>query len=246
MCGPTPGGGGASPRTGTSHCVFRPARQHRRRGPAVAGAVRRRWGFVLNGHDHVYERFAELGRTGLPQAGGMREIIVGTGGSGHYAFDLRARLAGAEQHLLRGDRGRTARKVLQLEVPADRGAHVHRFRNRSVLIGRGLRRPPHYGPGRVAQPASAWPLIEPSCPATSSCGGSRTTTSGSASKARQWTWRQVVAEAGRPRCAARGAASARALPRRRPAGEHPRVLLPPDRRRPLRRGDRRGEPDPPG
>ena len=42
---------------------------------------------VLNGHDHDYERFAELGRTGLPQAGGMRQIIVGTGGSGHYAFN---------------------------------------------------------------------------------------------------------------------------------------------------------------
>ena len=42
---------------------------------------------VLNAHDHLYERFAELGRTGLPRAGGIREIIVGTGGAGHYAFE---------------------------------------------------------------------------------------------------------------------------------------------------------------
>ncbi len=39
---------------------------------------------VLNGHDHDYERFAELGRSGLPQAAGMREFVVGTGGAGGY------------------------------------------------------------------------------------------------------------------------------------------------------------------
>ncbi len=41
---------------------------------------------VLNGHDHGYERFAELGRDGTPLAGGMREFVVGTGGASPYAF----------------------------------------------------------------------------------------------------------------------------------------------------------------
>lgn len=41
---------------------------------------------VLNGHDHSYERFAELGRDGAPSPGGMRELVVGTGGASPYAF----------------------------------------------------------------------------------------------------------------------------------------------------------------
>lgn len=41
---------------------------------------------VLNGHDHGYERFAELGRDGAPSTGGMREFVVGTGGASPYAF----------------------------------------------------------------------------------------------------------------------------------------------------------------
>lgn len=41
---------------------------------------------VLNGHDHVYERFGELGRTGAPEPGGMRELVVGTGGAPLYDF----------------------------------------------------------------------------------------------------------------------------------------------------------------
>jgi hypothetical protein len=40
---------------------------------------------VLNGHDHAYERFAELGRNGAPSVGGTREIVVGTGGANLYA-----------------------------------------------------------------------------------------------------------------------------------------------------------------
>lgn len=39
---------------------------------------------VLNGHDHDYERFAELDRTGAPSPGGMREFVVGTGGAPAY------------------------------------------------------------------------------------------------------------------------------------------------------------------
>jgi hypothetical protein len=37
---------------------------------------------VLNGHDHNYERFAKLGGNGQPTANGVREFVVGTGGTG--------------------------------------------------------------------------------------------------------------------------------------------------------------------
>ena len=39
---------------------------------------------VLNGHDHVYERFAPLDARGQPSPTGMREFVVGTGGAGLY------------------------------------------------------------------------------------------------------------------------------------------------------------------
>jgi len=39
---------------------------------------------VLNGHDHIYERFAPQDDRGKPDAGGIRQFIVGTGGGGVY------------------------------------------------------------------------------------------------------------------------------------------------------------------
>lgn len=42
---------------------------------------------VINGHDHLYERFARLDAVGRPDAGaGMREFIAGTGGAPLYEF----------------------------------------------------------------------------------------------------------------------------------------------------------------
>lgn len=41
---------------------------------------------VLNGHEHNYERFAEMNASGAAVSGGMREIVVGTGGKSHYDF----------------------------------------------------------------------------------------------------------------------------------------------------------------
>jgi hypothetical protein len=41
---------------------------------------------VLNGHDHNYQRFGHLGKTGVADAAGPREFVVGTGGWGHYGF----------------------------------------------------------------------------------------------------------------------------------------------------------------
>jgi hypothetical protein len=42
---------------------------------------------VLNGHDHVYERFARMAPSGAADpARGIREFIVGTGGKSHTGF----------------------------------------------------------------------------------------------------------------------------------------------------------------
>jgi hypothetical protein len=46
---------------------------------------------VLNGHDHDYERFARLGYYGFPNANGMRQIVVGTGGRHLRPFEDVAR-----------------------------------------------------------------------------------------------------------------------------------------------------------
>jgi 3',5'-cyclic AMP phosphodiesterase CpdA len=41
---------------------------------------------VLSGHEHVYERFAPQSPTGAPDANGVREFVVGTGGKSRYGF----------------------------------------------------------------------------------------------------------------------------------------------------------------
>ena len=41
---------------------------------------------VLTGHEHNYERFAEMNASGAAAAQGLREIVVGTGGVNHYPF----------------------------------------------------------------------------------------------------------------------------------------------------------------
>lgn len=42
---------------------------------------------VINSHEHVYERFAEMDASGAPVSQGLREIIAGTGGKELYEFD---------------------------------------------------------------------------------------------------------------------------------------------------------------
>lgn len=43
---------------------------------------------ILNGHDHIYERFGPQTPTGAADAAfGVREFIVGTGGASHYTVD---------------------------------------------------------------------------------------------------------------------------------------------------------------
>ena len=47
---------------------------------------------ILNGHDHIYERFAPQTPTGgRDGATGIREFVVGTGGAQHYWIEHRAR-----------------------------------------------------------------------------------------------------------------------------------------------------------
>jgi len=41
---------------------------------------------VINGHEHHYERFAEMNATGSAVSPGLREFVVGTGGNSHYGF----------------------------------------------------------------------------------------------------------------------------------------------------------------
>lgn len=43
---------------------------------------------VLNGHEHHYERFAEMNAEGAVASPGLREIVVGTGGRDLYEFDI--------------------------------------------------------------------------------------------------------------------------------------------------------------
>lgn len=41
---------------------------------------------VLNAHDHTYERFRPLDSSGQPNAKGIRQFVIGTGGRSLYAF----------------------------------------------------------------------------------------------------------------------------------------------------------------
>jgi hypothetical protein len=41
---------------------------------------------VITGHEHNYERFAEMDASGTAVSPGLREFVVGTGGAGLYPF----------------------------------------------------------------------------------------------------------------------------------------------------------------
>jgi hypothetical protein len=42
---------------------------------------------VINGHDHMYERYKPIDASGTPDpANGIREFVVGTGGASLYGF----------------------------------------------------------------------------------------------------------------------------------------------------------------
>lgn len=44
---------------------------------------------ILNGHDHLYERFALLNTDGSPNNAGIRQFTVGTGGKSHYTQTIK-------------------------------------------------------------------------------------------------------------------------------------------------------------
>lgn len=48
------------------------------RAAAAAGVE-----IILNGHEHIYERFAPMDANGAASASGVREFVVGTGGKNH-------------------------------------------------------------------------------------------------------------------------------------------------------------------
>ncbi len=71
---------------------------------------------VLAGHDHHYERFARLGRSGTATASGMRQFVVGTGGKSLAGFN----------HVLSGSQVRhRAYGVLAVDLKA--GGYSWRF-----------------------------------------------------------------------------------------------------------------------
>ena len=77
------------------HCDVAPAAVQLRLGPRQCDGVQPLWTIaymggvdvVLNGHEHVYERFAPQNVAGkLDEEFGVREFVVGTGG--YYLYEL--------------------------------------------------------------------------------------------------------------------------------------------------------------
>ena len=55
-------------------------------GPLWAALYSAHADVVLNGHDHLYERYAQLDPAGSPTLDGIREFVVGTGGKSLFPF----------------------------------------------------------------------------------------------------------------------------------------------------------------
>jgi hypothetical protein len=78
---------------------------------------------VLNGHDHNYERFAQLGANGQPTTSGTREIVVGTGGA--PLRDIGPAIPGSEKRIKTWG-------VLRMDLHAD--SYRWSFRNVSNTV----------------------------------------------------------------------------------------------------------------
>jgi hypothetical protein len=73
---------------------------------------------VLSGHDHDYERFAQMNAFGrMKPDRGIREFVVGTGGKSHYGFD------GA----VAGSKRRIANRFGILRLKLRKGRYAWRF-----------------------------------------------------------------------------------------------------------------------
>ena len=92
---------------------------------------------ILNGHDHIYERFAPQTSTGAMDAvNGVREFIVGTGGANHTSLAARrSEQRGARHDDVRRARADAARRQLRLAVP-QLARQLHRQRIGHVPPGR--------------------------------------------------------------------------------------------------------------
>jgi hypothetical protein len=55
-------------------------------GPLFSLLYQNRVELLLSGHDHTYQRFAALNPSGSRDAGGVVQMVVGTGGASHYGF----------------------------------------------------------------------------------------------------------------------------------------------------------------
>jgi hypothetical protein len=86
----------------------------------------------LNGHDHNYQRFGHLSKTGTPDPAGAREFVVGTGGWGHYGFTSSSPQPEVERHRLRRAEDDAPRRLVRL-ASSSRGRHLHRRWLRHLL-----------------------------------------------------------------------------------------------------------------
>jgi Calcineurin-like phosphoesterase len=57
---------------------------------------------VINGHDHMYERYTPLDGNGAADANGIREFVVGTGGASLYAFKTDSALVDVRENTSHG------------------------------------------------------------------------------------------------------------------------------------------------
>lgn len=72
---------------------------------------------VITGHEHNYERFAPMNQNGQAVTNGLREIVVGTGGAGHYGFGT----------ILAASRARNASTYGVLELTLNSGSYAWKF-----------------------------------------------------------------------------------------------------------------------
>lgn len=72
---------------------------------------------VLVGHEHNYERFATMNKSGQAVSTGLQEIVVGTGGVGHYGFGT----------ILPASRARNANTFGVLKLTLNSGSYSWKF-----------------------------------------------------------------------------------------------------------------------
>ncbi|MET1231810.1 MAG: metallophosphoesterase [Candidatus Limnocylindrales bacterium] len=85
--------------------------------PLWRALYRARAEIVINGHDHLYERFRRQSPRGVATSAGIQEFIVGTGGRSHYGFET----------IKANSRSRNATTYGVLKLTLRRGEYSWRF-----------------------------------------------------------------------------------------------------------------------